>query len=327
MSGDLARWRLRSTLSCGGQEVGSRLATRRNPRYYDGSPPSAIAMSAALKPLTLDEFLAWERAQPARYEFDGVQPVAMTGGSRAHSRVGTRLVVALGSRVRPPCEPFGPDLKVPAIGRIRYPVASVVCGASDETSDLVEPTVVCEVVSPTTELTGTAGSRRWNMPPCRAYWFMSCWNRIAPKSRCCGVREVGSRRRCRDSMPSWNYRKSAWPSRSTLSTTRDVAVAARQARRQALCQPPAGCATPGLWRERILYRAADRSRGEESSTAAAIHCDRLRSFLPEVAFRGLGLDGDYQSLRALFQRHISAAPAYGIEPLDREYPGGTSGLC
>ena len=110
-------------------------------------------MSAALKPLTLDEFLAWERAQPARYEFDGVQPVAMTGGSRAHSRVGTRLVVALGSRVRPPCEPFGPDLKVPTIGRIRYPDASVVCGASDETSDLVEPTVVCEVLSPTTELT------------------------------------------------------------------------------------------------------------------------------------------------------------------------------
>ena len=45
-------------------------------------------MSAALKPLTLAEFLAWERAQPERYEFDGVQPVAMTGGSRAHSRIG-----------------------------------------------------------------------------------------------------------------------------------------------------------------------------------------------------------------------------------------------
>jgi Uma2 family endonuclease len=110
-------------------------------------------MSAALKPLTLEEFLAWERAQPDRYEFDGVQPVAMTGGSRAHSRVGTRLVIALGSRVRPPCEPFGPDLKVPTTGRIRYPDASLVCDASDEKSDLVEPTVVCEVLSPITELT------------------------------------------------------------------------------------------------------------------------------------------------------------------------------
>lgn len=110
-------------------------------------------MSAALKPLTVEEFLAWERSQPARYEFDGVQPVAMTGGSRAHSRVATRLVIALGNRVRPPCEPFGSDLKVPTTGRIRYPDASVVCGASDEASDLVESTIVCEVLSPTTELT------------------------------------------------------------------------------------------------------------------------------------------------------------------------------
>ena len=40
-------------------------------------------MSASLKPLTVDEFLAWERAQPNRFEFDGIQPVAMTGGSLA----------------------------------------------------------------------------------------------------------------------------------------------------------------------------------------------------------------------------------------------------
>jgi hypothetical protein len=29
-------------------------------------------MSVSLKPLTLDEFLAWERSQPERYEFDGI---------------------------------------------------------------------------------------------------------------------------------------------------------------------------------------------------------------------------------------------------------------
>jgi Uma2 family endonuclease len=61
-------------------------------------------MSASLKPLTLGEFLDWERAQEPRYEFDGIQPVAMTGGSRPHSRVGTRLLTALSVRVRPPCE-------------------------------------------------------------------------------------------------------------------------------------------------------------------------------------------------------------------------------
>ena len=109
-------------------------------------------MSAALKPLTLDEFLAWERSQPARYEFDGVQPVAMTGGSPPNARVDARLVAALINRVHPPCEAFGPDLKVLTTGPIRYPDAGVVCVPSDEDSDLIEPTVVCEVLSPSTAL-------------------------------------------------------------------------------------------------------------------------------------------------------------------------------
>ncbi|HSU04035.1 MAG TPA: Uma2 family endonuclease [Acetobacteraceae bacterium] len=110
-------------------------------------------MSATLKPLTLDEFLEWERAQPERYEFDGIQPVAMTGGSRDHARIGTRLVIALGSRAGPPCEVFGPELKVLTTGRSRYPDATVVCTQSDDTSDTVEPTVVFEVLSPSTALT------------------------------------------------------------------------------------------------------------------------------------------------------------------------------
>ena len=39
-------------------------------------------MNLALrKPMTLAEFLEWEERQPLRYEFDGVGPVAMTGGT------------------------------------------------------------------------------------------------------------------------------------------------------------------------------------------------------------------------------------------------------
>jgi Uma2 family endonuclease len=110
-------------------------------------------MSASLKPLTLDEFLGWERSQPERYEFDGIQPVAMTGGSRPHARVIIRLGAALVSRVKPPCEPFGPELKVLTPGRVRYPDASVVCGGSDEDGDVVAPTAVFEVLSPSTALT------------------------------------------------------------------------------------------------------------------------------------------------------------------------------
>ena len=43
-------------------------------------------MNLALrKPMTLAEFLEWEERQPLRYEFDGVGPVAMTGGTYGHS--------------------------------------------------------------------------------------------------------------------------------------------------------------------------------------------------------------------------------------------------
>ena len=110
-------------------------------------------MSASLKPLTVDEFLAWERAEPLRYEFDGTQPIAMTGGSTQHSRIQTRVVVALANRVSSPCEAHGSELKVVTATRVRYPDATVLCGNADDDSDMVEPTAVFEVLSPSTTLT------------------------------------------------------------------------------------------------------------------------------------------------------------------------------
>jgi Uma2 family endonuclease len=109
------------------------------------------------RPWTLDEFLAWERDQPERWEFDGVQPVprGMVGGTRPHARLSARLLVALAARVAPPCEAFGPDLKVIARGRVRYPDALVECGRDDDDDggDVATPAVVFEVLSPTTERT------------------------------------------------------------------------------------------------------------------------------------------------------------------------------
>lgn len=110
-------------------------------------------MSASLKALTVAEFLAWERVQPLRYEFDGVQPVAMTGGSRQHSRVQTRLILTLGPLLKPPCEVHGSELKVVTPTKVRYPDASVICDSGGNDSDVIEPTVVFEVLSPSTALT------------------------------------------------------------------------------------------------------------------------------------------------------------------------------
>jgi hypothetical protein len=60
-------------------------------------------MSAALQvrpPTTLADFLVWERQQAMRYEWDGVQPVAMVGGSFAHTELASRLYDVLRPALR-----------------------------------------------------------------------------------------------------------------------------------------------------------------------------------------------------------------------------------
>lgn len=110
-------------------------------------------MSASLKPLLLDEFLAWERGQPLRYEFDGTQPVATTGGTIAADRIARRLLAALDARLHPPCEAFGENVKVLPAGRVGYPDVKVACGTFDPADDHVAPVVIFEILSPSTELT------------------------------------------------------------------------------------------------------------------------------------------------------------------------------
>ncbi len=84
-------------------------------------------MSHALIPhMTADEFLAWEREQEFKWEFDGFQPVAMTGGSLAHSAIGGNLITALNQRLRGKvCRPYGPDAEVETCIGYRHPDAVV----------------------------------------------------------------------------------------------------------------------------------------------------------------------------------------------------------
>ncbi len=107
-------------------------------------------VAVARRGMSLAEFLAWEAEQPERWEFDGFEPVAMTGGSRAHSLIAVNLLAALVTRLRGgPCRPFNGDLKILANGRIRYPDAFVACG-NGANADLVEeaPAVVFEILPP-----------------------------------------------------------------------------------------------------------------------------------------------------------------------------------
>ena len=110
-------------------------------------------MSVALrKPrMTRKEYFAWAEAQDARYEFDGFQPVAMTGGSPRHNLIALSIHRALHARLRDgPSRPYGMDAGLATVGdTIRYPDAMVSCAKLDRNARTVSGAVVVfEVLSP-----------------------------------------------------------------------------------------------------------------------------------------------------------------------------------
>ena len=102
--------------------------------------------------MTREQFFDWAQARDERYEFDGFQPVAMTGGNLRHNVIVLNIHVALRHRLKGSgCRPLGPDAGVATIGDIvRYPDGVVTCSpiTGDEylTPNVV---VVFEVISPT----------------------------------------------------------------------------------------------------------------------------------------------------------------------------------
>ena len=111
---------------------------------------------AIRKPWTQEQFFSWAETQAARYEFDGLQPVAMTGGDAGHSRVIRGLHRSLDRRLHGgPCEPLGPEAGVETVNQaVRYPDALVTCSKFDnQTKRIPGVVVIFEVISPSTSRT------------------------------------------------------------------------------------------------------------------------------------------------------------------------------
>ncbi len=107
---------------------------------------------APQKPWSAEQFLSWLNTQEARFEYDGIQPVAMTGGNARHNRIMTNIHAALRARLRgTKCSFYGPDLGVQTIGEVvRFPDALVTCTKFPGTDRLAPGVVVIfEVLSPT----------------------------------------------------------------------------------------------------------------------------------------------------------------------------------
>ena len=108
--------------------------------------------------MTEAEYLDFERASEFKHEFLAGEVFAMTGASRAHNLMSVNVITTLKNQLRGrPCEIYPGDMRVAvkATGLYTYPDISVVCGeaqfADDQLDTLLNPTVIIEVLSPSTE--------------------------------------------------------------------------------------------------------------------------------------------------------------------------------
>ena len=113
-------------------------------------------MDVALrKSMSVAEFLAWEERQELRFEFDGFEPIAMTGGTVEQGLIQANIIRSVGNRLQgKPCRVFGSHVKIAVAGSIRYPDAFVMCSPMVRGATVVtDPVVVFEVLSPSTATT------------------------------------------------------------------------------------------------------------------------------------------------------------------------------
>jgi Uma2 family endonuclease len=108
---------------------------------------------------TLDEYLALERDSEVKYEYWDGEILAMSRGTLAHDQITGNVFDVLREQLRGrDCRVFtnNMQIKVPAALPYRYADGSVVCGIVEverlNGSDmLLNPVLLCEVLSPTTE--------------------------------------------------------------------------------------------------------------------------------------------------------------------------------
>src|SRR5271165_6114959 len=111
-----------------------------------------MSVTLRVPTMTREQFFDWADAQGTRYEFDGFQPVAMTGANLNHNQIAFNIHVALRARLSGTgCRPHGMDAGVATVGdTVRYPDGVVTCSPASGLSRLVpDPVVVFEVISPT----------------------------------------------------------------------------------------------------------------------------------------------------------------------------------
>ena len=117
-----------------------------------------MSLPRTLSYFSPEEYLAFERGTDARHEYLDGHVYAMAGESIEYSRICVNVTGELRAHLKgKPCEVLSPNMKVVTTpsGLFSYPDVVVICGEPrfyDERRDiLTNPTVVFEVLSPSTE--------------------------------------------------------------------------------------------------------------------------------------------------------------------------------
>jgi Uma2 family endonuclease len=108
--------------------------------------------------VTPEQYLEIDRAAERKSEYFDGEMYAMAGASTAHNIIVWNLIVSLGPQLNGrPCQGFPSDARVciDRKSRYAYPDVSVVCGQPEfldgRLDILLNPTLVVEVLSPSTE--------------------------------------------------------------------------------------------------------------------------------------------------------------------------------
>ena len=132
--------------------------------------------------MTDEEYLAFENASETRHELIDGYIYDMAGGSENHSLICANIITSLNIQLRKkPCKVHGSDLRMKPKGKVSYfyPDITVVCGESKLTDSsvpsLLNPTVIIEVLSPSTEKIdrGVKATSYREMPSVKAYAFVN----------------------------------------------------------------------------------------------------------------------------------------------------------
>ncbi len=100
-----------------------------------------------------EDFLVWAVHQDGRYEYDGFQPVAMTGGTNNHALIIGNLHAGLHALLRGrPCQALLPEGGAVAMidRKLRFPDITITCSPIIGTARLVpNPVIIFEILSDT----------------------------------------------------------------------------------------------------------------------------------------------------------------------------------